>query len=238
VTIYHADCFDVLPTLTGIGAIVSDPPYSSGGAFRGDRMTNTLTKYISTDSSLQQTAKAFSGDNRDQRSFLAWATLWLTAARAAAIPGATIALFSDWRQLPTMTDALQAGGWVWRGVGVWSKKFGRPRNGGFSSACEFLPWGTHGPLTETGLHPSGVFECSAPPVKDRDHITQKPESVMAWAMANVAREALVCDPFMGSGTTLVAAQRLGLRAIGIEIEEAYCEAAARRASQGGLLVDA
>jgi site-specific DNA-methyltransferase (adenine-specific) len=231
IAVYHADCFDVLPTLEGVDAFVTDPPYSSGGAFRGDRMTSTLSKYVSSDSTQQQRGIAFSGDNRDQRSFGTWAALWLMAAYRACRPGASIAVFSDWRQLPTMSDALQAGGWVWRGVGAWSKKYGRPRLGGFSGACEFLLWGTHGPLEVSDVAPCGAFECAAPPVAKREHITEKPEPVMAWALENVRGGALVVDPFAGSGSTLVAAQARGLRAIGIEVDERYCEVAARRLSE-------
>lgn len=234
ITIYHGDAFDILPVLSAVDAVVTDPPYSSGGAFRGDRMATTLQKYVSSDATAQRTGFAFSGDNRDQRSFLAWCALWMNAARMATAAGATIAVFTDWRQLPTMTDAVQAGGWCWRGIGAWSKKFGRPRNGGFSSACEFMVWGTNGPLVETDRYPAGIIEASAPPTKARDHITQKPEEVMSWAMANVKADALVLDPFMGSGTTLIAARRMGCRAIGIDIEERYCETAAERLSQGVL----
>lgn len=225
IVIYCGDCFDVLHELSGITAVVTDPPYSSGGAFRGDRMSTTLQKYVRSDAEAQNSGVAFSGDNRDQRAFLAWCSLWMNAARRASAPSATIACFIDWRQLPTMTDAIQAGGWVWRGVGAWSKKFGRPCNGGFSSACEFLVWGTNGPRVESDKYPSGVFEASSP--HDREHITQKPEAAMVWAMGNVA-SGVVLDPFIGSGTTLVAAQARGLRAIGIEIEERYCEIAAKR----------
>jgi site-specific DNA-methyltransferase (adenine-specific) len=243
ITIYLADCFEVLHTLEGVGAVVTDVPYSSGGAFRGDRMFSTLSKYASSDSSQQQ-GIGFTGDNRDQRAFLAWCALWMTAARGAALEGATFATFIDWRQLPTITDAIQAGGWVWRGVGVWSKKFGRPRDGGFSGACEFLPWASHGPLLENGSFPSGAFqhagaiepsiEYSPPPVAQRHHLAEKPLPVMEWAMANVPPGALVVDPFMGSGSTLVVAQRRGLRAIGIDVDERQCEIAAKRLSQGML----
>jgi DNA modification methylase len=59
------------------------------------------------------------------------------------------------------------------------------------------------------------------------HPTQKPLEVMAW-IVGAAPTGVVVDPFMGSGTTLAAAQSLGRCAIGIEIEERYCEIAARR----------
>jgi site-specific DNA-methyltransferase (adenine-specific) len=69
----------------------------------------------------------------------------------------------------------------------------------------------------------------------RVHPTQKPEDVMIWAIRQVRPSAhRIFDPFMGSGTTLVAAKRLGRTATGIEIDERYCEIAARRLSQGVL----
>jgi site-specific DNA-methyltransferase (adenine-specific) len=64
----------------------------------------------------------------------------------------------------------------------------------------------------------------------REHATQKPLSLFKWCI-NFLSEGNVLDPFMGSGTTLRAAKDLGRRAIGIEIEERYCEIAAKRLSQ-------
>jgi DNA modification methylase len=61
-----------------------------------------------------------------------------------------------------------------------------------------------------------------------DHPTQKPVVVMVWCIEQAGAVDSILDPFMGSGTTLVACKRLGRKGIGIEIEEKYCEIAARR----------
>ena len=65
----------------------------------------------------------------------------------------------------------------------------------------------------------------------RNHPTEKPVELMKWCVSKAKSEGLICDPFMGSGTTLRAAKDLGRKAIGIEIEEKYCEIAAKRLVQ-------
>ena len=89
ITIYHADAFDVLPTLSGIGAVITDPPYSSGGAFRGDRMRQTSVKYVQVGVAAYR--PEFAGDNRDQRSFLACARFGSTLRAMPASQGRTLA---------------------------------------------------------------------------------------------------------------------------------------------------
>lgn len=66
------------------------------------------------------------------------------------------------------------------------------------------------------------------------HPAQKPTELMLWCLSFSQTTGTVVDPFMGSGTTLVAAKRLGRKAIGIELEEKYCEIAAKRLQQGAL----
>ena len=228
IVIYHGDALDVLPNLSGLAGIVTDPPYSSGGAFRSDRTRTTLEKYVSS-SSNQERLDDFTGDNRDQRSFLAWATLWLNAARYASQPGAALVSFIDWRQLPTLTDAVQAGGWVWRGLATWHKPGIRMQRGMFSASAEYLVFATNGPRLDHDGAPQNVFVC--PPESEKAHIAQKPEPVMRWALTAVPPVGPIVDPFMGSGTTLRACKDIGRPVIGIDTSEAYCEIAAKRLSQ-------
>jgi len=74
------------------------------------------------------------------------------------------------------------------------------------------------------------------PLAERDyegkvHPTQKPLALMRWCLSLVPNAATVVDPFMGSGTTLLAAKLEGRKAIGIDVSEQYCESAANRLSQ-------
>ena len=68
----------------------------------------------------------------------------------------------------------------------------------------------------------------------RKHPTQKPLALMGWSLGFFPKATSVIDPFAGSGTSLVAAKRAGIRSVGIEAHEPYCEMAASRLAQGAL----
>lgn len=65
----------------------------------------------------------------------------------------------------------------------------------------------------------------------KQHPTEKPIGLFRWCLGFTPDARSILDPFMGSGTTLVAAKQLGRKAIGIEIEEKYCEIAVKRLAQ-------
>lgn len=226
IVIYCAEALALLPELPEFDALVTDPPYSSGGVMRSDRMSGVLAKYVNSDTLRYR--PEFAGDNRDQRGFCLWASLWFAAALLRARPAAHAVCFTDWRQLPTVTDALQAGGWTWRGIATWWKPGVRMQRGGFSQSAEYVVWGTAGTWDRTYHYaPQNVLRARHADA-DKFHIAQKPLEVMEWLVPFAPEGGLVVDPFMGSGSTLVVAKRLGRRAIGIDIDERYCEIAAKR----------
>ena len=234
ITIYHGDCRGVLGSLErgSISGIITDPPYSSGGQFRSDRTNRSAQeKYLDSDRAL---LPDFSGDNRDQRGFLAWCSMWMAEGLACCVSGAPCFTFTDWRQLPTTTDAVQAGGWNWQGLFVWDKQNGRPQKNRPIQSLEYIVYAVAGQVRQDPyVCPTAIIRAAVPSASEREHVTEKPTAVMAHLLALVYGDT-VLDPFMGSGTTLVAAKQLGRRAIGIEIEERYCENAAKRLAQGGL----
>jgi len=238
--LYHGDCLDIMPTLEAgsIDAVITDPPYSSGGQFRGDRTKGVGTKYIQTDS-VDTFRDPFSGDNRDQRGFLVWCSMWMGYARKITKPGGLIVVFTDWRQLPTVTDAMQCGGWIWRGIGTWWKPGIRMQRGRFSLSAEYIVFGTNGEWNEGENSPQNVFSCPPVPGSDKEHIAEKPLSVLNWIIGATPAGCTVFDPFMGSGTTGVACVGSHRNFVGSEIDIQHKETAERRiaAAQPPLFVE-
>jgi site-specific DNA-methyltransferase (adenine-specific) len=144
---------------------------------------------------------------------------WLPLARAAA----PVVAFTT---APTTLWSYPQPDWVlcWRRLAAMS----RAASGGFNHWTPILFYGP-------ARFPVDVFTTNAAATKAPvwiEHPTPKPVELFSWLVAHTTAEGgIVCDPFAGSGTTLVAAKSAGRRAIGVEIEERYCEIAARRCSQ-------
>lgn len=228
-TLHRGDALTVLKTLPAesVHAVITDPPYNSGGRTSSDRTSRTARAKYVTSNSAHDLAN-FPGENRDQRSYRAWLTELLTEAYRAAVEHAVAAVFSDWRQEPTTSDALQMAGWTWSGTIPWIKPASRPRKGGFKQAAEFITWGVKGTLDHSrDLYLPGHFIASQPR-KDRVHITQKPVEIMQQLVRICPDDGTVLDPFTGSGTTGVAALREGRHFIGVELSDHYANVAERR----------
>ena len=229
-TLQHGDALLLLQDIqsASVDLLLTDPPYSSGGMFRGDRTVSTEAKYVQTATLADR--PDFDGDTRDQRGFLAWASLWLAEGWRVTRPGGSCLIFTDWRQLPTMTDAVQAGGWIWRGIVVWDKGPAvRPRSG-FSARAEYIVWGTRGPFSADVYLP-GVILAPSPRGDARIHQTEKPVGLLEQLVAICPPGGVVLDPFAGSGSTLAAARVQGRRSVGMELNPEYVTLATGRLAQ-------
>ena len=243
IVIYHGDSRAILSELPpgGIDLVLTDPPYSSGGAYRSDRNQSTATKYQISHETLRSYG-TFSGDNRDQRSFEKWCDSWMSAAINATREGGVLACFIDWRNIASVIDAAQVAGWVYRGIVPWYKGSDqRPNKGWFRRNVEYIVTGSCGPL-ETGARSpepcnDGILFARVNGI-EKQHQTQKPVEIFHEFIRCRSDFQSILDPFMGSGTALVAAANLNRRAIGIEIEERYCEIAAKRLEQMVLPLEA
>jgi site-specific DNA-methyltransferase (adenine-specific) len=204
-TLYLADCLDVLPTLEGVDAVVTDPPFnvvnrSSSGLRNLDRKSAD---------SLPVDASSL-------------------AASIASVVSGSAYVFCGTEQVSDLRRAFVDAGMSTR-QGVWEKTNPSPMNG------ERL-WLSSVELCVFARHPKAPFNefCASPvwrgPTEPRgDHPTAKPDWLMRRLIsASCAPNSLILDPFMGSGTTGVAAIELGHRFVGIEIDEDYFSIAAKR----------
>jgi site-specific DNA-methyltransferase (adenine-specific) len=154
---------------------------------------------------------------------LAWDKMiparWLDVARAAA----PVVIFTT---APLTLWEYPVPDWVL----CWARPASNSRatSGGFNHWTPILIYGKRKfPTDLLSLH---AIAHASP--KWIDHPCPKPVELMKWIILHATEEGgVVLDPFMGSGTTLRAAKDLGRRAVGIEIEEKYCEIAAKRMSQ-------
>jgi len=229
--VVQGDALGVLAAMPDgcVDAIVTDPPYSSGGLFLASRSRNTGDKY--TNGIDGPTRPNFAGDNRDQRSFVYWCSLWMEQSLRCSREQGRIACFTDWRQLPAMTDAIQCGGWLYRGIIPWDKtESARPVPGVPRAQCEYVVWGVNGPIdTATpGTQVLAGFLRHRIDAADKHHQTGKPVPLMRDLVKLARLDGVVLDPFAGSGSTGVAALIEGRRVILCEKVPEYARIARER----------
>lgn len=229
--ILQGEALDIIRSMPAgsVDGVVTDPPYSSGGATSRQRVTdNAMKKYISSEHQHRYPVD-FDGDARDQRSWTTWCEMWLTQCRRVTRRGGVVACFTDWRQLPSLTDALQAAGWTWRGNIVWDKTEGvRPQRGRPRAQAEYVVWGSNGPLPRDRNAPiiQGVIRSAVP--KNKLHPCEKSVEMLRVLVQIVERGGTVLDPFAGAGSVGVASVLEGHPYIGIECVPHYAAIAEQR----------
>lgn len=206
-----------------ISTVFTDPPYSSGA-----RQAAQMRSRGALRRNEGPHGKWIGGDNLSAHGFAMMVRL--LAVELFRVCGIDSHCFSfiDWRQWPVLHGAIESAGWSARACLVWDKlHFGM--GNGFRQQAEFILHCSKGIGDNFTRHDLGtVFRCKRDP--EDSHPTMKPLSVVRDILDAIP-PGIILDPFAGSGTTLRAAKDLGRRAIGIEIEERYCEIAANRLKQ-------
>ncbi len=204
ITIYHGDCLGIIPLLSDVDAVISDPPYGMKLNTNNARFSGGTAGNIAKRGNGPGTGGGtpIYGDDKpfDPAPWLNFDKVILWGFNHFA------------QRLPIGTTL------------VWIKRFDNAF-GSFLSDAE-LAWMKGG----YGVYCKRDLSLTAE-TRKRTHPTQKPLGLMKWCIEKAKMPGTILDPYMGSGTTLRAAKDLGLKAIGIEIEERYCEIAAKRMAQ-------
>lgn len=218
VTLYHGDCREVLPSLSEIRLIVTDPPYVFGIA------------------STAQEGK--SGGWGDLMNSSVWYEAWLSEVKRLTSNASGAAwVFNSWRSFPVLARAAYGVGWPIESLLVWDKEWIGPGGSrglrpSYELAALFVQ--PEFALSDRGL--PDIWRSKWSSLKPNGHPAEKPVPLLA-KLIRESGGGTVLDPFCGSGSTLVAAKQENCCAIGVEIEERWCEVTARRLAQGQLFTD-
>lgn len=225
ITIYNTDCRDVLPMLERVDHVITDPPYSEHVHRKSRRGADLPHGFFRTAElgfvSLSSEVLAFCAAE-----FQRLACRWILVF-------SSIELAHEWR------FALEETGLDYIRTGAWIKIGGTPQFSGDRPAQGFESITIMHPKGRKRWNGGGKQALWSVPVllgsrgnEFRVHTTQKPLRLMTQLVEMFTDPVdLILDPFMGSGTTLVAAKQLGRRAIGIELNRDYCDIAIERLRQ-------
>jgi len=237
VTIYHGDCREILSGLSGVDLFFTSPPYNLGTHPNPDHKESGVHAGSLAATKLADGYASY-GDDMPQDEYDDWqrevvGLMWDSLSDTGAIfynhkPRS----MNGTMVLPT----IYGDGLPLRQVIIWNRETGLNFSPTFFlPKCEWIMvWAKSGwSLIDRSASQVGDVWTIRPENSQR-HPAPFPLALPKRAIA-ATTAALVCDPFMGSGTTLRAAKDLGRRAVGIEIEERYCEAAVARLAQEVLL---
>lgn len=210
ITLYWGDCREVVPGLESVGAVVTDPPYFLPATHHATR---------------EGTSKSWGNLSILERYF---ADTFKELAQVIANDGCMFC-FCDGQSYPLFFRGCYNLFKTVR-VLVWDKE--NSINGyWWRKQHELILFAIKGGAEKVPTGDGDVLRMPCVPIRKRVHDAQKPVKLIKRLIMKTPDLAVILDPFAGSGTTLCAAKDLGRRAIGIEIEEKYCEIAANRLQQ-------
>lgn len=214
ITIYHGDCRNVLPYIDMIDLVLTDPPYGIGGSKGAINKKRGKANYNTN--LFEDTPEYVDGV------VVGVVKKCLSMARSTILtPGAKcMFMYPTPSQIGVfyMPSGTGMGSWGWVN---WQPIFYYGKNPRASKTID-----------QTSRVLNEKSSCS-------QHPCAKPLKAWTWLLDKGSLEGeTILDPFMGSGTTLKIAKDLNRRAIGIEIDERYCEIAAKRLAQEVLFIDA
>lgn len=225
IEIYLGDCQDILPLLQKADVTITDPPYEKECHNEGRRVQRS--------SSLENEPLEFKAMTEALRAAIVWEIAKKTSR--------WLLTFCQIEAAPIWRKAYEKYGVVYRRTMIWVKPDGLPQLSGDGPGQGFetilaMHKDTSGRDRWNGGGRTGVFIHNKSRGGEPNlHQTQKPITLMKELVKFFSDEGeTILDPFCGSGSTLVAARELNRKAIGIEIEERYCEIAVKRLSQGVL----
>jgi len=177
--------------------------------------------------------KRIYSDNLNQDEYTKWLGTVLRNASKFLATGAPVYIWNGHRQFGPMHQLLESIGVKVSCVITWAKESFAIGYGDYNQQTEFCLYGW---LENNGAHrwygptnESTLWQVHRDPTKEYKHPTQKPLELAERAMRNSSRRGqIVLDTFLGSGTTLIAAARLGRKCFGMEIEPKYCDCIVRR----------
>lgn len=241
ITIYHGDCREILPQIESVDHVITDPPYSD---YVHAKSRRGGSDGVPVDGAGRRVPSSFSRVKTFGFDALDDATRIQVGQWCATSVARWVLVFSDVESTGLWRDALSGceGGLDYVRTGAWVKIGGTPQFTGDRPATSFEAVTICHPKGKKQWNDGGAHAVWSHAIvlnrshKDpRLHTTQKPEPLMAELITQFTDpDELILDAFMGSGTTLAAAKRLGRRCIGIERDEAYCEIAANRLAQEAL----
>ena len=219
VTLYCADCLDVMPGLLKVDHVITDPPYE-----QDFHNLHASAKLRRSDGSKQRAALDFDGINEIRPAFL-----W----HVKAITRGWLLAFCNVEGVGVWRTEILAADLRFNNTCAWVKPDSTPKMNGSGPAigfeCMVTAWCGARRSVWNGGGKRGVFEYMTNGARDSDHPTEKPIGLMRdLVKLFTMRDQTILDPFMGSGTTGVAAIAGGRKFIGIERDRKYFDVACKR----------